>query len=58
MNGCVYHFALHNNSTVTYSRVLESNYNGLGKQYNEFDSLVPKYVINKIKDIAAENQQS
>ncbi|GMX64411.1 hypothetical protein Elgi_36800 [Paenibacillus elgii] len=52
MNGDSFHFILEDNWYFTYARVLESNYDGLGKRYTENDNIVPKYVIEKIKSVA------
>ncbi|WP_064199052.1 hypothetical protein [Brevibacillus brevis] len=49
-----FEFTLEDSWYLTYARVLESNYDGLGRRYDESDTLIPKYVIQKIKQIAHE----
>lgn len=54
MNDGRFDFTLEDSWILTYARVLESNYDGLGRKYDENDRLVPKYVVQKIKQIAQE----
>jgi hypothetical protein len=51
MNGKAFEFILYLSGRLTYRRILESNYNGLGIQYDENDKIVPKYVVSAIRKI-------
>jgi hypothetical protein len=52
MRGEHYQFTVHENLYVDYARVLDSEYNGLGKRYDEDDRFVPKYILTKLKELA------
>lgn len=54
MRGEHFQFTVHESLYVTYAKVLESEYNGLGKRYDEEDRHIPKYVILKLKELAKE----